>query len=79
MASIIAALRVLYDGKETRKIRIALESLICGCLSLAVSNAIEWLGWPSSMAVTMGGAIGFVGVTAIRELLLKWTGRKVDQ
>ena len=79
MATIIAALRVLYDGKETRKIRIALESLICGCLSLAASSLIEWLGWPSSMAVALGGAIGFLGVTTIRDWLLKWGGKKADQ
>lgn len=79
MASIIATLRILYDGKETRWTRILLESLICGCLSLAASSGIEWLGWPSSMAVALGGAIGFLGVTAIRDWLVKWAGKKADQ
>ncbi|PTQ70365.1 phage holin, lambda family [Pseudomonas sp. GV071] len=78
MATFISVLRILYDGKEKRWTRIVLEALICGCLSLAASGLIEWLGWPSSMAVACGGAIGFLGVTTIREALLKWTDRRVS-
>lgn len=79
MASIISALRVLYDGKETRKTRIVLESLLCGALSLSASSLIEWMDWPSSLAVAMGGAIGFLGVTTIREYLIRWAGKHADQ
>ena len=78
MAIIISALRVLYDAKETRKLRILLESLICGGLSLSASSVIEWMNWPSSLSVAAGGTIGFIGVTAIRELILKFLGKKVD-
>lgn len=79
MASVIAILRVLYDGQEKRWTRVVLESLICGGLSLTASSLIEWLSWPSSMAVVLGGAIGFLGVTSIRDVLLKWAGRRADQ
>lgn len=78
MASIIAALRVLYDGKETRLTRIVLESLICGALSLCSSSVIEWLGWPPTLAVAAGGAIGFLGVTTIREYLVRWLGKRAE-
>ena len=78
MASIIAALRVLYDGKETRWARIALESLICGALSLCASSLVQWGGLPASVSIAAGGAIGFLGVTTIREFLVKWAGKRVD-
>lgn len=78
MAVIISFLRVLYDAKETSKVRILLESLICGALSLSASSIIEWMDWPPSLSVGAGGAIGFIGVTAIRELIVKFLGKKVD-
>lgn len=78
MAIIISFLRVLYDAKETSKVRIMLESLICGALSLSASSIIEWMDWPPSLAVGAGGAIGFIGVTAIRELIMRFLGKKVD-
>ncbi|UYZ83364.1 phage holin family protein [Entomomonas sp. E2T0] len=36
MASIIAILRILYDGKETKPLKIILEAVIFGALSLCV-------------------------------------------
>lgn len=78
MAFTVSLLRVLYDAKETSKWRILYESLICGALSLAASSVIEWMAWPSSLSVAAGGTIGFLGVTAIREMLTRFIGRKVD-
>ncbi|WP_286917614.1 MULTISPECIES: phage holin, lambda family [Pseudomonas] len=78
MATVISGLRVLYEAKETSKRRILLESLICGGLSLSASSVIEWMEWPSSLSVAAGGAIGFVGVTVIREMIVKFLGRKAD-
>ncbi|RMQ98467.1 Holin [Pseudomonas savastanoi pv. glycinea] len=78
MAVLISFLRVLYDAKETSKSRIVLEALICGALSLVASSLIEWMEWPPSLSVAAGGSIGFLGVTAIRELVARFIGRKVD-
>jgi lambda family phage holin len=78
MAILISGLRVLYDAKETSKRRIILEALICGGLSLSASSVIEWMEWPSNLSVAAGGAIGFLGVTAIRELVTKFLGRKAE-
>ncbi len=78
MAVIISVLRVLYDAKETSKLRVVLEALICGALSLSASSVIEWMAWPSSLSVGAGGAIGFIGVTAIRELIIRLISRKMD-
>jgi len=78
MAILISFLRVLYDAKETSKRRIFFEALICGGLSLSASSVIEWMVWPSSLSVAAGGTIGFLGVTAIRELVTRFLGRKAD-
>jgi lambda family phage holin len=78
MAATISMLRVLYEGKEANKWRVLLEALMCGGLSLSASSVIEWMAWPSSLSVGAGGAIGFIGVTAIRELIIKFLGRKAD-
>jgi lambda family phage holin len=78
MAATVSLLRVLYEGKEANKWRVLLEALICGALSLSASSVIEWMVWPSSLSVAAGGTIGFIGVTAIRELIIKFLGRKAD-
>ncbi|KPC11475.1 MULTISPECIES: phage holin, lambda family [Pseudomonas syringae group] len=78
MAIIVSLLRILYDAKETSKRRIFFEALICGSLSLVASSLIEWMTWPPSLSVAAGGTIGFLGVTAIRELVARFIGRKVD-
>ncbi|RML40322.1 Holin, partial [Pseudomonas syringae pv. ribicola] len=78
MAIVVSLLRILNDAKETSKRRILLEALICGCLSLVASSLIEWMTWPPSLSVAAGGTIGFLGVTAIRELVTRFIGRKVD-
>lgn len=78
MAAVISLLRVLYDARETKPWRILLESLICGCLSLVASIVIEWMEWPPSASIVAGGAIGFLGVTAVRELILRVINRKAD-
>jgi lambda family phage holin len=78
MAAVVSLLRVLYDAKETSKRRVLFESLICGALSLVASSIIEWMAWPPSLSVAAGGTIGFLGVAAIRELVIRFLGRKVD-
>jgi lambda family phage holin len=78
MSATISMLRVLYEGKEANKRRVLLEALMCGGLSLSASSVIEWMAWPSSLSVGAGGAIGFIGVTAIRELIIRFLGRKAD-
>lgn len=78
MAFVISILRVIYDGKESRPMRIFLEALICGGLSLCASTVISWLGLPQSLSVAAGGAIGFMGVMKVRQLALKYFNIKVN-
>lgn len=76
MASVISFLRVLYDGKEKRWQRRVLESAICGCLTLCCFGVVRLMGWPDALAVTMGGAVGFLGVDQIRSIALRRLSRE---
>lgn len=78
MAFAISLLRIIWDAKETSVRRTLAESLICGGLSLSASTLIDWMGWPANLSIAAGGAIGFIGVSAVRELIIRFIGRKVD-
>lgn len=78
MATIIAYLRVMYDGQETHQLRVLLEALICGSLSLCATSVIGWLQLPPDLAIAAGGAIGFMGVNTLRDNMLRWLGRQTD-
>lgn len=79
MATFIALLRVVYDGQETNRTRMFLEAAICGCLSLSCSSALGWFGAPDTVAIAIGGGIGFIGVTKIREMALSWLSRRANK
>jgi len=72
MAIIVSILRVVYDRKETSRMRILLEAILCGCLTLASASIIKWLGWPDEIIITVGGIIGFIGVMELRRLGIKY-------
>lgn len=78
LATIIAGLRVLYDNQQTTLCRVLLEAFLCGALALCVSSVVELLDLPTSATVTMGGAIGFIGVTTLRDKLLKIINQKLE-
>lgn len=50
-----------------------------GALSLAASSALGFFGAPEALSIVIGGAIGFLGVTTIREFLVRWVGKRADQ
>lgn len=77
-AGIVAPLRIIYDGSETRWQRITLESALCGCISVGLYSAAEWMDWPQSIAVFIGSSIGFIGVIKFRELAFKLLGKRAE-
>lgn len=68
MAFIMAVLRIAYTGGGWKK--MLLEGLLCGALTLTVASGLEYLAWPKSVSVAIGGGIGFIGVEQFRKLLL---------
>lgn len=84
MAMIIAFLRVIYYG-ERKFIKIGMEILFCGFISLGASGAIDFIEavfrveFPDSVLITAYSMIGFIGVAALREVLIKFLNKKADQ
>ena len=77
MAMFIAVIRVIYDGKETKALRIILESILCGALSLTMSYGIQAMGLNVNWAIFSGGVIGYLGSSTVRMLALTLISRKI--
>lgn len=78
MAVVIAFLRVMYDDQETSRVRVMLECLLCGAITLCSASVIEWMNLPDSMVIAVGGTIGGLGMTVFRSIVLRWLGKHVD-
>jgi lambda family phage holin len=78
MAATMSALRVFYDQKETSAIRIMLEGLICGALTVTAGAAFVAMGYSQEWYLFCGGTIGFMGSQSIRALALKFINKKVQ-
>lgn len=79
LAVFVSVLRVVYDREETSWVRILLESLICGSLTLAGGSAAEALGYGNGLYLFFGGVIGFMGSAAVRNFAYKMIGREISK
>jgi lambda family phage holin len=79
LAVVTATLRVVYDQEETRFMRICLEAIICGLLTVAAGAAIKALGLPHEWSMFAGGAIGFMGSHFIRSAATRFVNRRADK
>ena len=77
MSIIVAVLRVVYDKEETSAVRILLEGLLCGALTLTAGSAVAAMGMPHEWYLFCGGVIGFIGSQSIRNLAMKILNKKV--
>lgn len=77
MAIAIAVLRILGDEKEDKPMRIFLESLICGALSLTFSYGILAVGLSLFWAAFVGGMIGYIGSATVRVYALKLLNARI--
>jgi lambda family phage holin len=77
MAVMISIVRVIYDREETSFIRIMMESLICGFLTVAAGSAMAALGYGDNWYLFAGGMIGFLGSQSIRALAYKIIDKRV--
>lgn len=76
-AVIIAPLRIIYDQTETTRMRIGLESLLCGCISYGIASGADYFHVPHGVGVFIGSVVGFAGVVKFRELVLDYiVGRR---
>lgn len=79
LAAILAVLRVLYDGQETKVVRIGLEGAICGLITLAASKAISAMALSQDWSVVAGGCIGLMGTEFIRHTARRLVQRHTDR
>ena len=79
LAMVISILRVIYDKEETKPLRIILESLLCGVLSLTASSGITAMGLNTNWAIFAGGTIGYFGSTSVRVIALRVMNKKADK
>jgi len=77
MAMFIAVIRILYDNEETKPMRVFLEALLCGALSLAASSGILAMGLDINWAVFVGGSIGYFGSASVRDFALNFLDKKI--
>jgi lambda family phage holin len=77
LAMILAAVRVVYDRKETHPIRVLLESLICGLLTKAFYHFTLAIEVSPDWAIVGGGMIGFLGTYTVRAFAIKILKREV--
>ena len=74
MAFFMAAIRIAYTGGGWKK--MMLEGLLCGALTLTFASGLEYLEWPKSLSIAIGGGVGFIGVDAIRAFAMKFIGNR---
>lgn len=79
MAMFMAVIRVIYDDQETKALRIFLESLLCGGLSLTASYGITALGLNINWAIFAGGVIGYLGSATVRSAAFRFITKKIDK
>ena len=79
MSMFIAFLRVIYDREETKPMRVMLESLICGALSLTASYGILALQLNLNWAIFAGGVIGYIGSASVRTLAVRLINYKLSK
>ena len=76
MSIVMAGLRIAYFGGDGGWKRKTLEILLCGALTLTFASALEYVGWPKSLSVAIGGGVGLIGVDAIRGAAMRVIGNK---
>ena len=78
-SAVMSFLRVVYDGSETKPMRIALEVSIASGLSVVAGHVVIALGMDVSWTLALAGGIGFIGVSQIRKLAQYAIKRKIDK
>ena len=74
LAGVVAFLRIIYDGNESRWVRRILEAALCGAIALGVAHLVDALGMTQGWATFLGASIGLFGADQVRE----W-GRRIAE
>ncbi|MBL8444789.1 MAG: phage holin, lambda family [Zoogloeaceae bacterium] len=66
LSAVIGLLRVIYDGRERRWLRVLLEGLLCALMTFSVVTAATAYGISERYSAGIGGFIGFIGTDHLR-------------
>lgn len=77
LSAALAFARFLYSGGNLR--RALGEGVICGLITLAVSNGLALFGIAEQFSPFFGGLVGLLGADYLRTGLKRIATRKADQ
>ncbi|WP_439242467.1 phage holin, lambda family [Lonepinella sp. BR2474] len=73
MAFFIAIFRICYIGKERKKIRVVIESILCGLIAIASESVFIYLDMPSKLSVAFGSIVALLGIDKVREMAMRYS------
>ena len=76
MAFFIALFRICYVGKERKKLRVLVESTLCGLIAVASESVFDYLQMPIKLSVALGAIVGLFGIDKVREMALRYALKK---
>ncbi len=79
LAVFLAIVRIWGDERDNKFMRILIESVICGGLSVSLSFAVLAMGMSVYWSAFIGGMIGYLGSTTIHALAVKIIHSKIDK
>lgn len=66
----------LYGKKDTPR-RVLAEAVLCSIIAGSMQPVLIWLKLGTDMITPFGAAIGLLGTSMIRQLILKFVNRKI--
>ena len=72
MAFFIALFRICYVGKERKKLRVLVESTLCGLIAVASESVFDYLQMPIKLSVALGAIVALFGIDKVREMALRY-------
>jgi len=71
LSMLTATLRIIIDERDIPLLRIWLETLLCGALTLGLHHAIKAAGLPPDWSIFGGAMIGYLGSNTVRFFAFK--------
>lgn len=66
----------LYGRQDTVR-RVLAEALLCSVIAGSCRPILEVMGWGVDLITPIGAAVGLVGTSAVRQIILKFVNRKI--
>ena len=77
LATLVAVLRVFYDGREPRWFRRVLEAALCGAIALAIATLCGAIGLADGWGTFLGASVGLFGADQVREWGRRFASKRI--